>query len=183
METPAPITFTYGYADYQAQNRLMRRDSLWKRTQFFRVPLAAALGMAAYVVLDAWYRGVSPSGALSGLVGAWQYWAAIAGMIPFIWLLNWIELKVYYHRQRMDGARITITFDKKQGIMSEGPSGTGFLPWSGIRKLVSDAQAHVVLCENRMIGLCLPRRAFASQKDFEAAAVYISSCLTQNRDI
>jgi hypothetical protein len=179
MATPEPIRFTYTYSDYQALNRLMRMDSLWKRTQFIRVPLAAALGVAGIVMLEAVFRGRDLLRTFSVLVATWQYWAFIVLSIPLAWLLNRLELWVYYRRQRLDGTLITVIFDDERGVLSESPTGAGSIPWSGVRKLVSDADAHVLLYENRMIGLCLPRRAFASQQAFVEVADYIAARLAQ----
>jgi hypothetical protein len=105
----------------------------------------------------------------------WEFWVIVAALVPLIWFLNRLELGVYYRRQRIDGHEISVSFDDEKGIMSEGPSGTGVIAWAGVRRLASDADAHVVLYENRMIGLCLPRRAFASQQAFDDAARYISA--------
>jgi hypothetical protein len=175
METPEPITFKYGFADYQALNRLMRRDSLWKRTQFIRVPVAIAAAVAAIVAIHAAMSSQSVARALGQLPAMWEFWVIVPAVLPLVWFLNRLELGVYYRRQRIDGQAITVSFDDEKGIMSEGPSGLGAIGWTGVRTLVSDADAHVVLYENRMIGLCLPRRAFASQKAFDDAALYISA--------
>jgi hypothetical protein len=177
MQTPEPIVFTYSFADYQALNRLMRRDSLWKRTQFIRVPVAIAAAVAGIVAIHAAMTGRSAPRALALLPVMWEFWALIAGLVPLIWFLNRLELGVYYRRQRIDGQMITVSFDDEKGILSEGPSGTGAIAWSGVRKLVSDAEAHVLLYENRMIGLCLPRRAFASQEAFDHVARYVAERL------
>jgi hypothetical protein len=175
MATPGPITFTYGFDDYLALNRLMRRDSLWKRTQFVRAPLAVAVAVAATIAIDAAMGGRSVAGALGQLPAMWEFWVLVAASLPLVWFLNRLELGVYYRRQRMDGQVVSVSFDDQKGIMSEGPSGMGVISWTGVRKLVSDADAHVVLYENRMIGLCLPRRAFASQQAFDDAARYVSA--------
>jgi hypothetical protein len=175
MDTPGPISFTYSFADYQAQNRLMRRDNLWKRMQFVRVPLAAAVAIAAIVAIHAAMNGRSAATALAHLPAMWEFWVIVAALIPLASFLNRLELGVYYRRQRIDGQTITVRFDDEKGIVSEGPTGAGVTGWTGVRKLVSDPDAHVVLFENRMIGLCLPRRAFASQQAFDDAARYVSA--------
>jgi YcxB-like protein len=175
MEKPGPITFTYSYTDYLALNRLMRRDSLWKRTQFIRVPLAAAIAVSCIVVAQAAFRDQSIAGAFSQVWVSWEFWAIVAASPVLVWIINRIELRLYYRRQRIDGAMISISFDDKNGITSEGPTGTGIVPWSAVRKIVSDANAHVVLYENRAIGLCLPRHAFESQKGFDDMAAYFSA--------
>jgi YcxB-like protein len=175
MDKPGSITFAYSYPDYLALNRLMRRDNLWKRTQFIRVPLAAAVAVAGFVVAQAAYSDQNIAGALSQILVSWEFWAIIAASPVLVWVINWIELRLYYRRQRIDGAMISVSFDDRKGITSEGPTGTGIVPWSAVRKIVSDANAHVVLYENRAIGLCLPRRAFATQKAFDEAAAYIAA--------
>jgi hypothetical protein len=178
METPAPISFTYGFADYLALNRLMRRDSLWKRTQLVRVPLAAALAVAGLIALQSAIYDRSVTRALGQLVVIWEFWAIVAASLPLVLILNRLELWVYYRRQRLDGTTISVSFDDGKGISSESPVGSGVIPWSSMRKLVSDADAHVLLYENRMIGLCLPRRAFAGEQAFTDTAAYIRTHLS-----
>ncbi len=175
MDKPGSITFAYSYPDYLALNRLMRRDNLWKRTQFIRVPLAAFLAVAGFVVAQSAYRGQSIAGAFNQVLVSWEFWAIIAASPVLVWIINRIELRLYYRRQRIDGAMISISFDDKKSITSEGPTGTGIVPWSAVRKIVSDANAHVVLYENRAIGLCLPRRAFETQQAFDEAAEFIAA--------
>ncbi len=175
MDRPGPITFTYGYADYQALNRLMRRDSIWKRTQFIRVPLGVALGVTAVVIFLALNDGVSVPKTLANMLTQWLLWALIAVSVPFVWILNQIELKIYYRRQRFDGALICVSVDDEAGITSQGHTGTATQPWSAIRKIVSDAEAHVILYDNRIIGMCLPRRAFGTQKAFDDFAAYAAA--------
>jgi hypothetical protein len=181
MDAPGRITFTYGFADYLALNRLMRRDSLWKRTQFIRVPLAVALAVAAIIAIHAAMNGRSVGQALGQLPVMWEFWVLIAAILPLVLFLNRLELGVYYRRQRIDGQAISISFDDEKGITSEGPSGTGVIAWNGVRKLVSDADVHVILYENRMIGLCLPRRAFASQQAFDDLARYVEARIASGR--
>ncbi len=180
MQTPAPISFVYSFADYQALNRLMRRDSLWKRMQFVRVLLAVAVAIAAIVAIHAAMNGRSATRALAQLPAMWEFWVIVAAFVPLVLFLNRLELGVYYRRQRIDGQTITVDFDDEKGLASEGPSGAGVIKWTGVRKLVSDVDAHVVLYENRMIGLCLPRRAFASQQAFDDAGRYIAERLARN---
>jgi hypothetical protein len=171
MNTPEPVSFTYTYADYKVLNRLMRRDSLWKRTQYIRVPLFAAV----LVVSIAVFLGSNPVDALQEALATWQLWAFLAAIFPFIALMNEIELRLFYRRQRIDRTQVLVSFDDERGITTESTVGLGTLPWKVIRKIVSDADAHVILYENRAIGLCLPRRAFGSQQAFDDAAVYVNS--------
>jgi hypothetical protein len=174
VDTPAPISFTYVFGDYLMLNRMMRRDSLLERMQFVLVPTAAALAMVGFVTIQAAMTGRDVARAFTYLVGMWQFWAFIAAMLPLVWSINWLELKVYYRRQRIDGSVIFVSFDDADGIKSKGPLGEGTMSWSATRKLASDADAHVLLYKNRMIGLCLPRRAFASQQAFDDAGRYIN---------
>jgi YcxB-like protein len=178
MEKPKSITFTYSYSDYLALNRLMRRDSIWKRTQFIRVPMAAALAVVGFVVAQAAFAGRSSSGALYQVLLSWELWAIIAASPAVVWIVNQVELRLYYRRQRIDGSLISVTFDDVKGITSEGPTGTGIMPWSAVRKVVSDTHAFVVLYENRAIGLCLPRRAFETQQAFDDALAYVAERIT-----
>jgi hypothetical protein len=175
MVTPKPITFTYSYADYKVLNRLMRRDSPWKRWRYFAVPFLAALLLAIVMMILSLIGGRSISNVLGYLVGRWEFWAFIAASSPVVWIIDQVELKLYYKRQRADGMVISVGFDAAKGITSESSSGLGVIPWSAVRKVVSDADAHVVLYENRAIGMCLPRRAFETQKDFDDIRSYISA--------
>jgi hypothetical protein len=178
---PAPVRFTYTWDDYVALNRVLRRESFWKRNQLVLVPvLLTGTLLAGVVAITAW-NGHDVGRALRIAFTTWPFWLLPPFLIVLILIFNRLELGMWYRRQKVDGLEVRSDFDDPQGLRFHTMDGSGVIAWSAIRKVGTDSGVHVVLQRNRMTGVCLPRRAFSSDVDFDAAKAHIERKVEDKR--
>jgi hypothetical protein len=178
---PAPIRYTYAWDDYVALSRVVRRESFWKRNQIVVVPVLLTLCMFAGVLAVTAWNGRDVGRAARIVLTTWHFWLLPPVLVVLIRFFNWLELVVWYRRQKVDGLEVRISFDDPQGLRTESKDGSGVIAWRAIRKVETEGGMHVVLQENRLVGVCLPRRAFASDADFDAAKSHIERKVAETR--
>jgi hypothetical protein len=178
---PAPIRFTYSWDDYVGLDRALRRESFLKRHQLVIVPLFLTVCVVGFAFgLSAW-NGQPARRFFTEIASNIYIWLLPVVFVPLILVANWIEKRLWYRRQRVDGTEITIHFDDPRGLGQESKVAGGVSAWSALRKVVTISGMHVVLFENRMIGICLPRRAFASDAHFDATKAHIEQKIAEAR--
>jgi hypothetical protein len=178
---PAPIRYTYGWSDYVALDRALRQESFLKRYQLVVVPVFLTSCIAAVSSgMDAW-KGQDFFGSLSALVSTGWFWLTPVAIAPLIHGANHIELRLWYRRQRADGMEVEVKFDEPGGLSLASRDGAGTISWDAIRKVSTTDNMHVVLQNNRVVGVCLPRRAFASDSDFDGVKSFIDAKIKERR--
>jgi hypothetical protein len=178
---PASIRYTYCWDDYVALSRIVRRESAWKRYQIIIVPAAMTLALLAGLAAVSAWNGNDVGRAVRFVLSTWQFWLLPPSLMILIPIINRIELAVWYKRQRIDEVEISVMFDDPLGLRSESKDGAGVIAWSAIRKVATKGDMHVVLQQNRIVGVCLPRRAFASDAHFAAARTHIEDQMARRR--
>jgi hypothetical protein len=178
---PAPIRYTYAWGDYVALSRVVRRESFWRRNQTVVVPALLTLGMLAGILAVTAWKGNDVGRALRFVLTTWHFWLLPPTLIVLILFFNRLELGMWYRKQKIDGVDVAVSFDDPKGLRTETKDGSSVIAWRAIRKVETEGDMHVVLQQNRIVGVCLPRRAFASDADFAAAKTYIEDSLAQDR--
>jgi hypothetical protein len=170
---PASVRYAYGWDDYVSLDAALRRESFLKRHQLIIVPLFLTLCVLGFAFgLSAW-KG-QPAGRLFSDIASNAYlWLVPPAFAVLVIVANRIERRIWYKRQLVDGMEIEVAFDDPRGLLLESKQGSGVNAWGSIRKVVTVRGTHVVLIENRMVGICIPRRAFASDAEFDAARSHI----------
>jgi hypothetical protein len=178
---PAPVRYTFAWDDYVGLDLALRRESFMKRNQLVIVPLFLTLCVIGFAFGISAVSG-QPAGRFFTEIASNIYiWLLPIALVPVILIANRIERRIWYKRQRVDGLEIEARFDDPKGLRLESVNGGGVNAWSAIRKVVTVGATHVVLLENRMVGVCLPRRAFASDADFDAAKAHIERKISEAR--
>jgi hypothetical protein len=179
---PASVRYTYSWDDYVALDRALRKDNVWKRHQLIIVPVFLTLCMAGLVIGMNTWNGRSITATIPALLSTPYFWLAPFAFVPLILGANRIERGIWYKRQKIDGVEVTVRFDDPGGLSLSTRDGAGVIAWRAIRKVTGEATMHVVLQDNRMVGVCLPRRAFASDAEFDGAKAFIEQKAREHRE-
>jgi hypothetical protein len=178
---PAPIRYTFVWEDYVSLDKAVRQENVWKRYQLIIVPAFLMACVTIGLMLPAFVAGRPLWPVMSNALTSFYFWLAIPAFVLLVLGANHMERKLWYRRQRISGVEVEAVFDASDGIRLESKDGVSLLKWAGMRKIVSDEHAHTLLQENRMVGVCLPRRAFASNAEFTAAKAFIEQKIADAR--
>ncbi len=161
---------THTYEDFLTLVRARRRASgarTWWRY---------ALWMAIYLAVLVWFTPdlLRASAWREGFV-----WAIVLGglaaMAVIIWavdlLFDRVVYRLHYRRLATAGAEVTLNLDE-DGIAWTIRDIGGRLPWSAVTT-VDDQEDGLVLFISPLEGMVVPRRAFASLGEYEAARTLI----------
>jgi hypothetical protein len=179
---PAPIRYTFTWEDYVSLDKAVRQDNFWKRNQLVLVPLFLMTCVLVGLVAVPLAKGRPVYPILAEAFSSVYFWIALPAFLLVILGANRIERGLWYKRQRIDGVEITAAFDDADCLTLESRDGTSKVRWNAIRKVTTDETAHILLQENRMVGIALPKRAFTSDADFAAARAYIESKIASTRN-
>jgi hypothetical protein len=180
---PAPVRYTYCWDDYVALDKALRRESFLKRYQLLIVPVFLTLCIVGVMAGLQAYQGRDVGRSLSVLLTFGWFWLIPFAIVPVILIANRIERGIWYKRQRIDGKDVDVVFDDPKGLSLATKDGAGVIAWSAIRKIATDGGMHVVFQDNRLVGVCLPRRAFASDAAFDEARAFIEARIIEHRGV
>lgn len=150
------VTITMTFEEYLAANRLRSR-SKWTLSASLRfILLAAALYLAIFSVVSAWYAAFSwttlLSDAITALVIATCAYAGIRLWV--VWCLPRAAKKLYV-QQPSAREPYQFSFDN-DGLRVVGPFETANLPWSHLTGWL-ESDHLLLLCRTSLAFFCLPK--------------------------
>lgn len=172
------ITYTMTSRDYAAMTRIVMRRPLWRSLIVF------VLWVVAVWCLVAYSTGVfNPVLLVKAIVASGQGWffaivLTLVALATFLsqWLM-WAISFVYYRQLASADATITMGLTE-QGVEGDSSIADMKAPWTTVKRVIRTNE-YLFLPISRRESFILPRRAFESDGQFEAAYRFAEAHVTK----
>ena len=87
-----------------------------------------------------------------------------------------------YKKQKLDGKLYRVEFSSPDTLIVSQSGIVATFPWSSLVDYVPCKEAHLLVLENELQGILLPRKAFASELEFTSFGSWASGRFAVQRD-